>query len=344
MSHEYKDSIKSDIKYCINCGCLSYKNILAKNINLADINTMKLDPLILKYRPISLKLNFSSIYHMNYIAHRKFGLLKIYDISKRFNLPKSITFKAIGLMDKIYLNNENIRFIENLETISLICLVFSFQFNNYEFSKNENCKNRSIISRKYKCKNQIYECYQYIKTEVKDLIYWEIICLKYLCFNLGEFTAFDYINLFFHLGIIFTKEDFDISNNYKNCINLLEIIINNYNICNYNQYVIALSIIYVNFHNVKYFSNDIFKYIYGVDFTKKKYQLCLKDINKMINDIYQVNINNNAFNRSFINSGNRLNNFIILEHFSNYYINNNSEKKEQSVLNILYNFANNKFL
>ena len=243
MSHEYKDSIKSDIKYCINCGCLSYKNILAKNINLADINTMKLDPLILKYRPISLKLNFSSIYHMNYIAHRKFGLLKIYDISKRFNLPKSITFKAIGLMDKIYLNNENIRFIENLETISLICLVFSFQFNNYEFSKNENCKNRSIISRKYKCKNQIYECYQYIKTEVKDLIYWEIICLKYLCFNLGEFTAFDYINLFFHLGIIFTKEDFDISNNYKNCINLLEIIINNYNICKYNQYVIALSII-----------------------------------------------------------------------------------------------------
>ena len=81
-----------------------------------------------------------------------------------------------------------------------------------------------------------------------------------------------------------------------------------------------------------------------MDFTKKKYQLCLKDINKMINDIYQVNINNNAFNRSFINSGNRLNYFIILEHFSNYYINNNSEKKEQSVLNILYNFANNKFL
>ena len=81
-----------------------------------------------------------------------------------------------------------------------------------------------------------------------------------------------------------------------------------------------------------------------MDFTKKKYQLCLKDINKMINDIYQVNINNNAFNRSFINSGNRLNNFKILELISNYYINNNSEKKEQSVLNILYNFANNKFL
>jgi hypothetical protein len=80
-----------------------------------------------------------------------------------------------------------------------------------------------------------------------------------------------------------------------------------------------------------------------VDFTKKKYQLCLKDINKMINDIYQVNINNNAFNRSFINSGNRPNYFKILEHFSNYYINNNSEKKEQSV-NILYNFSNNKFL
>ena len=52
MSHEFKNSIKSEVKYCVNCGCLSYKNIPAKNINLADSNTMKLDPLILKYRSI----------------------------------------------------------------------------------------------------------------------------------------------------------------------------------------------------------------------------------------------------------------------------------------------------
>ena len=84
MSHEFKNSIKSEVKYCVNCGCLSYKNIPSKTISLSNNNILKMDPLTLKFRPISLKINPTSIYHINYIAHRKIGLSKIYEISKRF--------------------------------------------------------------------------------------------------------------------------------------------------------------------------------------------------------------------------------------------------------------------
>ena len=82
MSHEFKDSIKPDVKYCVNCGCLSYKNIPSKTISfsLSNDNIFKMDTLTLKYKPISLKINLTSIHHTNYIAHRKIGLSKIYEI------------------------------------------------------------------------------------------------------------------------------------------------------------------------------------------------------------------------------------------------------------------------
>ena len=96
MSHEFKNTIKPGVKYCVKCGCLSYKNIPAINISLKNLNVLYLDPLILKYRPISLKLNQYLIFHANYIAHRKIGLLKIYEVSNLFDLDKVIIFKAIG--------------------------------------------------------------------------------------------------------------------------------------------------------------------------------------------------------------------------------------------------------
>ena len=309
MSHEFKDSIKSGIKYCVHCGCLSYKNVPSKTISITNYNIFKMDPLILKYRPISLKINPTSIYHANYIAHRKIGLLKIYEISKKFDLIKTITFKAIGLMDKIYLNDENDIPIEYIEKISLICILLSFQFNNYFIRKNnkesnfERNKNNSIINGLHIHKNLILECYQFIKAEIKELKYWQILCLKNLCFNLCEYTAFDYINLFFKLGIIFTEENVEIYNYYNKCINMLEIIINNNKICNYSQYVVALSVIYLNINREKNFSPSIFKYIYGVDFSKKKYLFCINDIKGMINELYHLYFNKYIINNRIINSG-----------------------------------------
>ena len=326
MSHKFKNSIKADVKFCICCGCLSYKNIPSKNVSGTNRNPLEIDPLSLKYRPISLKLNLSSIYHLNYIAHRKFGLLKIYEISKRYDLEQTITFKAIGLMDKIYLNNKNEISIDNLEKISLICILLSFQFNNYDFSgtNEENNNNKFIINRKNN-KNRIFECYRYIKTKVKNFKYWQIFCLKYLDYHLDEYSAFDYINLFFHLGFIFTKENVNVNNKYKNCINILEIIINNNKICKYSHYIVALSILYINFSNEQYFNKSIFKYIYGVDFSKKKYRYCSKEINEIINDFYHLNYLIFVYNNRFINSDLKSH---YLRNFNIYnYQDNNSESK-----------------
>ena len=331
MSHEFKDSIKSDVKYCINCGCLSYKNILSKNISLPNDNILQMDPLTLKYKPISLKINPTSIYHINYIAHRKIGLLKIYEISKRFNLIKVITFKAIGLMDKIYLNNENQISIEYIEKIALTCILLTFRFNNYFITKKniinfENNKNNLIINKILNQKNRIFECYQYIKSKIKDLMYWQNFCLKNLYFNLCEYSVFDYINLFFKLGIIFTKENIDIYNYYNNCINLFEIIINNDKICNYNQYVIALSIIYINLNFEKSFSPNIFKYIYGIDFSRKKYRFCIKEIYEMIIEFYHLNLNIFVVNNKIINSDDN-----SIQLFKNLLTYNNDNKRKNIV-------------
>ena len=157
-------------------------------------------------------------------------------------------------------------------------------------------------------------------------MYWQIFCLKNLCFDLCEYTSFDYINLFFKLGIIFTKENVEIFNYYNKCINLLEIIINNNKICNYNQYVVALSIIKINFNFEKFFNQNIFKYIYGIDFSRKKYRFCIKEINEMIINYYHLNLNIFVVNNKIINSGDKPNNLLLFENLRPYH---NDDKRKK---------------
>ena len=285
MSHNFLPSIKKGINYCTNCGCLSYNNNPSQNIGCItnNLNIMKIDPLTIRYKPISLKIDFSLLSHKAYITYRQKGLSKINYLTSNYNLSNMIKYKSIGLMDQIYLNNKDI-YIESIEIIATICILLCIEFNdccsisekNGLYSRNYN----NNLQRKLNIKNDSYEInnkkslYQHIKKEIKDIMYWQSFCLEKLDYNLGKYSAYDYLNLFFELGIVFNKENSDIINKYEFCLNFLEIIIKNYNICKYNQYVIALSIIYINFNNNKYFKEKIFKYIYGVDFSKKKYQLC----------------------------------------------------------------------
>ena len=323
MLHNFLPSIKKDISYCSHCGCLSYKNIPSKS-NISpnkNDNIIKLDPLAKRYKPISLKIDFSLTSHINYMKFRQKGLSKIYFLSKHFNIEKMIIHKGIGLMDQIYLNHNDIP-IENIDIIASICLLISFEYNNCcgyakenELNRNNynnSLKNSNVNSMLYMI-NNIKGMSQYLIKEIKNIIYWQIFCLKKLNYNLGKYSAFDYLYLFFKLGIIFTKENIDILSIYNNCFNLLDILINNYNICKYNQYVLAMSIIYIIFNNNNYFNKKIFKYIYGVDFSKLKYMACIKEINDIINDIYHLqnfyiplinyrNINNIINNINYIQS------------------------------------------
>jgi hypothetical protein len=156
--------------------------------------------------------------------------------------------------------------------------------------------------------------------------------LKKINYNLSKYTSFDYIKLFFSLGIIFTNENIDINNIFCSCINILEIITNHYNICKYNQYVIAMSIIYIKFNNSNYFDKKIFKYIYGVNFYKEKYKTCINYINNVLKHINFLNyyesfllnsyeINNN----DLYNNINKLLNFVTNKNIIDY---NNKKGKE----------------
>lgn len=347
MSHLFLPSIKEGVSFCLECGCLSYKNIISKHIiPNNNKNIMKIDPLEIRYNPISLKGDLSLLSHKKYIENRKKGLSKIYFLSNKFYLEKNNIYKAIGLVDQLYLNNNNIP-IENIEKIASICLLLSYEFNNCcnisNTYKNESKKtvNNLVVNNIFYNNNNIKGLYQYIKHEINNLMYWETFCLKNLNFHLGKYSAFDYINLFFGLGIVFTKEPFDIIKKYEICLNIFDLIINQSFICKYNQYVLGLSIIFIVFDNNPFFDKSIFKYIYGVDFTKRKYKSCVNEINIMISNIYNINnndfwlinnyinnctsplifeyfINNNNYNNSIITNDNEFLNSFIKELLINY--------------------------
>ena len=256
MSHNFLPSIKKGVKYCSYCGCLSYNSIPSKETICQFKNQyfIGFDPLLVKYKPISLHIDFSLLSHRNYINNREKGLLKIYFLSNKFNLSEMIKYKAIGSME----NSQN-----------------SHPLNNNSYV---NIKNVHI--------NNLKSLYQYIKDETKNIMYWQTYCLEKLDYNLGKYSAYDYLNLFFDLGIVFTKEKINILNIFESCFNILELIITKSNICRFNQYVIAMSLIYIQFINTNYFDRNTFKYIYGVDFSKKKYKLCINELNILIKNTF----------------------------------------------------------
>lgn len=138
--------------------------------------------------------------------------------------------------------------------------------------------------------------YQYIKQNVKNFKYLEVVCLKSLNYNLGEYSAYDYLTLFFRLGFIFDDDKINIIEKFQNCIKALEIVINDPISCNYSQYIIAMSIIKINFLNEKSFDDEVFKYIYGVDFSKKKYISCIDQINNILL-LYNNNCQSQPYNK-----------------------------------------------
>ena len=326
MSHNFLPSIKKGISYCSYCGCLSYKNIPSKKSHTSkNRRIMDIDPLILKYKPISFNIDFSLVSHKNYLNDRKKGLSKIYFLSNYFKLDRMIKYKAIGLMDQIYLNNEDVS-IENIEAISSTCVLLSIEFNDCYINSNKiklsiyndipktylNIDNNNFYVNNKKA------LFQYIRKEVNSIMYWQSYCLKKLVYNLGKYTSFDYINLFFDLGIIFTKKEVDIINMYESCFNILETIIGNQYFCKYNQYIVAMSVIYLIFKSSNYFNLKVFKYIYGVDFSKEKYKICINKINSVLSNLYKIKFQNNSFSNINIIE----NNF----YFKNYNVNNNDNK------------------
>ena len=326
--HIFIPSSKKDINYCKMCQKLAYKGIVSQSIPIDFKNKLHNDPLLYKYIPFSYIANFKSDNHIKYLGNKRLGIFQINYLINTFGLKSMIFYKSICLMDQIYLENQIS--IDYIKIISSICVLLMIKYNDccmpYNIGDNLNEDENDLIYHSYfgnnnknhKNKTNIRGLFQYINKNVNNFIYWETLCLKYLNYNLKKYSVYDYLILFFRLGLIFCNKSINIISKLNICLKILDYILNDKISCIYSQYILAMSIIKVVFEYDLFFDKNIFKNIYGVDLSKKKYMDCSNMIkiilkNTIIPNNYSINNNNYTLNYPVYN-----NNFII-----NYYHINN---------------------
>ena len=254
--------------------------------------------------PFSNVTNYKLDNHIKYIQNKKLGISNIIYLINLFGLNSMLLYKAISLMDQIYL--ENTVPIDNIKIISTICILLVIQFNecckiyndNDYFNKNEIIFHSFLGNNKMnKNKTNINGFFQYLKKDVNNFKFYEVLCLKYLNYDLRKSSAYDYLLLFFRLGIFFCEEKIDVNCKFNICLDILDYIINDSKSCNFSQYILAMSIIKVAFEFDKCFDKNIFKKIYGVDLNKKKYIDCTNMIKNILSLKFQneINYNNNYY-------------------------------------------------
>jgi hypothetical protein len=133
---------------------------------------------------------------------------------------------------------------------------------------------------------------KYLKT-IKDIKNIELLCIKCLNYELCYFSSFDYLNLFFSLGFIFpnknkiNQNDINITNLYFQCINVLNIIIEDIRYLELDPYILSLSIIKLICSQSIYFNENIIQYIYGINLSKEKYIKCINNIKIILSTLKQ---------------------------------------------------------
>ena len=125
-THIFIPSKKKDIFYCKLCQKLSYKEIISQSNFKYDIK-LNMDPLTLKFVSFSSVANYNLANHIKYLEHKRIGISFINSLINLYGLKSMILYKAISLMDQIYLENEVS--IDNIETISIIWIFLALQFN-----------------------------------------------------------------------------------------------------------------------------------------------------------------------------------------------------------------------
>ena len=217
-------------------------------------------------------------------------------------------------MNKIFLEKEIS--INEIDNVSSICVLLVVKYN-------ECCSCKPFVFEEYLTKNEMGILYfhsvknseariknysnlpglfNYIQKKVSNYKYWELLCLKYLDYDLGRYSSYDYLILFFKLGIIFSEAEVLLKDKLKICLNILDIIIYDKKFCKFSQYTFAMSIIKLVFENEIYFDKKIFKAIYGVDLSKDKYIKCSNLINNIINKSLYSNFLNNILYYNILNN------------------------------------------
>ena len=330
-SHIFTPSIKKDIYYCKICSKLSYKDNYCQDLPIKSSYKHNMDPLTFKFKPVSVVANYKCQNHIKYLESKKIGISKIKHLVHNFGLKSMILYKAINFMNQIFL--ENLISIEHIESIASLCVLLITEFNeccmpsfsehlitknendifyhshikNVSFCNDTNKRNNELIKEEnIQHKTNISGLFHYIKKNVNNYKYWEVFCLKKINYDLGKYSSYDYLILFFELGIFFCKEKINILDLLKYCINILDFITNDKRSCDYSQYILAMSIINVALENNSFFDKSVFKYIYGVDLSKKKYINCSKMIKNILKVSYNIDnsinlfYNNQLFNQELV--------------------------------------------
>ena len=333
-SHIFLPSSKKDVYYCKICNKLSYKDILCQNLSIChNYNRFNLDPLKLKFKPISYNYDDKVQNKIKYLEFKYKGISKIEFLTKNFGLKSMIFYKSICFMNKIFLENEIS--LDNIDNVASLCVLLVTEFNEgcipsvFEESLTQeesdvlyhkilkNNINKINNGNKIRHKLNLYGLFSYIKKNVNNFKFWELLCLKYLNYDLEKYSVYDYLILFFKLGIFFCEKEINIIEKLNYCLKILDLIVINKNSCCFNEYTFAMSIIKLAMGNDYFFDKKIFKYIYGVDLSKKKYINCSNFIKSILN----ISINNES-SKLFLNNINNSLNFNQLNLPQIYYLRN----------------------
>ena len=316
----------------------------------------------MKFKPIVLVSDYSLPNHLKYLVYKNKAFLKIRFLVNTFGLKSMIFYKSICFMNQIFLENDISK--EWIDSICSLCVLLVTEYNECVIPSilEENLtKNENDILYHYnknykegeKHKSNLRGLFGYIKKHVNNYKYTEVLCIKYLKYDLERYSAYDYLILFFKLGIFFCEEKLNIIDRLKYCINILDLIIYDNHFCYFSQYTFAMSIIKLALESDNFFDQKIFKYIYGVDLSKSKYIKCsniIKNIlNNAINNYYAknyFNILNNFFYLYQINSQKEFINKINEKNENQYINNKNKKEKQEEEKNDSHkemNYKNNKY-
>ena len=217
-SHTPAPSTKKDVSYCSICSKLSYRRIQSNALSLKSSIRFNLDPLTMKFKPFASIFNHKSENNIKYIKNKIKTITKLKYLTTILGLKSMLFYKALNLVNQIFLENDLP--IDIIDNVASVCLLLVVEYNEccVHLGLKENLtedeidflylKNSGKEGTRHK--SNLRGLFSYIKKNVYNYNILEVLCLKYLNYDLGRYSAYDYLILFFELGIFFSEEKVDI--------------------------------------------------------------------------------------------------------------------------------------
>lgn len=198
--------ISNTVHFCSKCGILSYHNqtkashfTRASNIHISDTDALStIDMLKSFYIQHIKERGTMSLIPDWYITIRKKVIKFISYLSKQFNASNQTYYQTISYVDEVFVKK-----IKNLAKqpkkvylLTIGCFILAHKFNEIDTG-------RCIIEDK---KFEKISQYLNIDFSVKDLIKYELKCVKILKYNLNKLSIFDIVKCIKYSGFVFQYE------------------------------------------------------------------------------------------------------------------------------------------